>query len=117
MPHRGAADRADRRHHRRRTVIPPILNLLAQAYGFAGAPNVSTVTAQPLPAPQASLISTLALGVIGRKLDWDHDRHRRGDRRRLVALDEFLGVRKSLRLPPLAVGIGIYLPMSATLPS
>jgi len=27
-----------------------------------------------------------------------------------------MGVRKWLRLPPLAVGIGIYLPMSATLP-
>src|SRR4029077_4206772 len=52
-------------------VIPPILNLLAQAYGFAGAPNVSSITGKPLPAPQASLISTLALGVIGHKLDWN----------------------------------------------
>ncbi len=31
-------------------------------------------------------------------------------------LDEILGLFKVLRLPPLAVGIGIYLPMSATLP-
>src|SRR5690606_34158437 len=34
----------------------------------------------------------------------------------LVVLDELLGLVKWLRLPPLAVGIGIYLPMSATLP-
>jgi len=34
----------------------------------------------------------------------------------LVVLDEMLGLAKLLRLPPLAVGIGIYLPMSATLP-
>ena len=32
----------------------------------------------------------------------------------LVLLDEMLGVMKKLRIPPLAVGIGIYLPMSAT---
>jgi uncharacterized oligopeptide transporter (OPT) family protein len=34
----------------------------------------------------------------------------------LIALDEFLGWMKWLRLPPLAVGIGIYLPASAMLP-
>ena len=34
----------------------------------------------------------------------------------LVILDEIMGAMKWLRLSPLAVGIGIYLPMSATLP-
>ena len=34
----------------------------------------------------------------------------------LVVLDEVMGMMKWLRLPPLAVAIGIYLPMSATLP-
>jgi ABC-type xylose transport system permease subunit len=34
----------------------------------------------------------------------------------LIVIDELLGLAKLLRLPPLAVGIGIYLPMSATLP-
>ena len=97
-------------------VIPPILNLLAQAYGFAGAPNVAAVTAKPLPAPQASLISTLALGVIGRKLDWNMIGIGAGIGAVTVAADSFLGSRKWMRLPPLAVGMGIYLPMSATLP-
>jgi putative OPT family oligopeptide transporter len=97
-------------------VIPPILNLLAEAYGFAGAPNVSAVTAKPLPAPQASLISTLALGVIGRKLDWGMIGIGAAIGAVIVALDSFLAARKALRLPPLAVGMGIYLPMSATLP-
>src|SRR4029434_10208729 len=32
----------------------------------------------------------------------------------LVVWDETLGFLKKLRIPPLAVGIGIYLPMSAT---
>ena len=97
-------------------VIPPILNLLAQAYGFAGAPNISAITAKPLPAPQASLISTLALGVIGRKLDWNMIGIGMLIGAGIVALDSFLASRKWLRLPPLAVGMGIYLPMSATLP-
>jgi putative OPT family oligopeptide transporter len=97
-------------------VIPSILNLLAQAYGFAGAPNLATITAKPLPAPQASLISTLALGVIGRKLDWDMIGIGAGIGAAIVALDSFLASRKLMRLPPLAVGMGIYLPMSATLP-
>ncbi|HEX8261373.1 MAG TPA: OPT/YSL family transporter, partial [Allosphingosinicella sp.] len=34
----------------------------------------------------------------------------------LIMLDEMLGRAKTLRLPPLAVGIGIYLPMAAVLP-
>ena len=97
-------------------VIPPVLNLLAQAFGFAGAPNVHTITAQPLAAPQATLISALAQGVIGGNLDWNMIGIGAVIGAALVALDEFLGWRKWLRLPPLAVGIGIYLPMSATLP-
>ncbi len=32
----------------------------------------------------------------------------------LILLDEMLGAAHKLRIPPLAVGIGIYLPMSAT---
>lgn len=97
-------------------VIPPILNLLAQAYGFAGAPNVSGISAKPLPAPQASLISTLALGVIGGKLDWNMIGIGMLLGAVVVALDSFFASRKWMRLPPLAVGMGIYLPMAATLP-
>ena len=97
-------------------VIPPILNLLAQAYGFAGAPATQAIVAQPLPAPQANLISTLAIGVIGRTLNWTMIGIGMGIGVAIVALDSLLGARKLMRLPPLAVGMGIYLPMSATLP-
>ena len=97
-------------------VIPPILNLLAQAYGFAGAPATQAIVAQPLPAPQANLISTLAIGVIDRTLNWTMITVGAGIGVAIVALDSFLGARKLMRLPPLAVGMGIYLPMSATLP-
>ncbi len=97
-------------------VIPPVLNLLAQAYGFAGGPHPAGAVGKPLGAPQANLISALALGVIEQKLDAVMLGIGCALGAVLVALDEFMGWRKRLRLPPLAVGIGIYLPMSATLP-
>ncbi len=95
-------------------VIPPILNLLAKAYGFAGAPNVGVVAPNPLPAPQATLISALAQGVIGGNLEWKMIGIGAFVGVGLILLDTTLGALKKLRIPPLAVGIGIYLPMSAT---
>ena len=95
-------------------VIPSILNLLAKAYGFAGAPNVGVVAPNPLPAPQATLISALAQGVIGGSLNWKMLGIGALVGVALVLLDAALGALGRLRIPPLAVGIGIYLPMSAT---
>ncbi|MGQ0714643.1 MAG: OPT family oligopeptide transporter [Gemmatimonadaceae bacterium] len=95
-------------------VIPFVLNLLARAYGFAGAPNVDVVAANPLPAPQATLISALAQGVIGKNLEWTMLGIGALVGVGLIVLDTVLGALGKLRIPPLAVGIGIYLPMSAT---
>ncbi|HET9985738.1 MAG TPA: oligopeptide transporter, OPT family [Longimicrobiales bacterium] len=95
-------------------VIPWVLNLLAKAYGFAGAANVGVVAPNPLPAPQATLISALAKGVIGHGLDWTMIGIGALVGVGLILLDETLGAMRKLRIPPLAVGIGIYLPMSAT---
>jgi putative OPT family oligopeptide transporter len=95
-------------------VIPSVLNLLAKAYGFAGAANVGVVAPNPLPAPQATLISALAQGVIGGRLDWKMIGIGAAVGVGLIILDSALGAMKKLRIPPLAVGIGIYLPMSAT---
>ena len=95
-------------------VIPPVLNLLAQSNGFAGAPNVGVIAENPLPAPQATLISALAQGVVGGDLDWKMIGIGLLVGLAVILLDETMGVLKRLRIPPLAVGIGIYLPMSAT---
>ncbi len=95
-------------------VIPFVLNLLAKAYGFAGAPNIGVVSPNPLPAPQATLISALAQGVIGGNLAWKMLGIGALVGVGLILLDEALGAAGKLRIPPLAVGIGIYLPMSAT---
>jgi putative OPT family oligopeptide transporter len=96
------------------SVIPWVLNLLTKAYGFAGAANVGVVAPNPLPAPQATLISSLAQGVIGGNLEWKMIGIGAGVGVGLILLDTTLGAMKKLRIPPLAVGIGIYLPMSAT---
>ncbi|HKT09502.1 MAG TPA: oligopeptide transporter, OPT family [Gemmatimonadaceae bacterium] len=95
-------------------VVPWVLNLLAKAYGFAGAANVGVLAHNPLPAPQATLISALATGVIGGQLNWTMIGVGALVGVALILLDEALGAMHKLRIPPLAVGIGIYLPMSAT---
>ncbi|MEA2204479.1 MAG: hypothetical protein QOE77_1255 [Blastocatellia bacterium] len=95
-------------------VIPFVLNLLARAYGFEGAPNVDVVAAHPLSAPQATLISALAKGAIGGSLPWKFLGIGAAVGVGLILLDTTLGAMGKVRIPPLAVGIGIYLPMSAT---
>jgi putative OPT family oligopeptide transporter len=96
---------------------PPILDLLNAAYGFNGAPAAHhPAGAQPLPAPQATLISALAQGVIQGKLDWGLLGIGVLAGIGLIVLDEALGAANKLRVPPLGVGIAIYLPASTTVP-
>jgi len=94
-------------------VIPPVLDLLNTAFGFAGMPGAGP---NALPAPQAALISSLAKGVLGGNLNWTMIGWGAVAGVILVILDEVLGAAGRLRLPPLGVGIGIYLPMAAILP-
>ena len=95
-------------------IIPPILDLLNHAYGFAGAPGPHHE--HPLPAPQAGLISALAQGVIQNNVDWSLLRVGALVGVVVIAADEFLRrYTKSAHLSPLAVGLGIYLPTQSTL--
>lgn len=94
-------------------VIPPVLNLLNVAPGFAGVPGAGP---DALPAPQAALISSLAKGVLGGNLNWSMIGWGAVAGCIFIAIDEVLGLAEQMRLPPLAVGIGIYLPMAAILP-
>jgi putative OPT family oligopeptide transporter len=95
-------------------VIPPVLDLVNQAYGFTGAPGVDPSRA--LAAPQAGLISALAQGVIQNNIDWSLIRIGAAIGVVLIVIDEVLRrTTKSAHLSPLAVGLGIYLPTSSTL--
>src|SRR5881409_3902002 len=95
-------------------VIPPVLDLMNHTYGFAGAPGADPRRA--LPAPQAGLISSLARGVIAADIDWSLIGIGALIGVGIVLLDEILGrTTKHMRVPPLAVGLGIYLPTSSTL--
>ena len=91
--------------------IPPVLTLLNTAFGFAGAEGAG---ANALPAPQALLISALAKGVLGGDLDWGLLGFGAGLGAVIVLVDEMLGRAGKLRLPPLGVGMGVYLPMGLT---
>jgi putative OPT family oligopeptide transporter len=100
-------------------VIPFVLELLNQSNGFSGAANLNTVAgAIPLDAPQATLISTLAKGVIAHDLNWTLLGYGALIGLGLVLVDIIL--RKSsdgrYSLPPLGVGLAIYLPSAVTAP-
>lgn len=97
-------------------VIPPVLDLLNQAYGFAGGPPGQANAGQALPAPQATLIAALSQGVLGGELQWGLIAAGALLGVGLVVLDEALGAAGRLRLPPLGVAMGIYLPMATTTP-
>lgn len=100
-------------------VIPFVLELLNQSNGFAGAANLSTVAGStPLNAPQATLISTLAKGVIGGDLNWSLLGYGVLIGLGLVIVDIVLRRTSGgrLSLPPLGVGLAIYLPSAVTAP-
>src|SRR5207249_12335534 len=96
-------------------VIPPVLDVVNHAYGFVGATGAE-LRPNPLPAPQAGLISSLAQGVIAGDIDWSLIRTGGLIGLFVILLDEILArTTRHMRVPPLAVGLGIYLPTASTL--
>jgi putative OPT family oligopeptide transporter len=93
-------------------VIPPILTILNDAFGFQGAPGAGP---NALAAPQAALISAIAQGVLGGSLDWNLIGLGGAIGVAVIIIDEILRKTGKRSLPPLAVGMGIYLPMALTL--
>ena len=89
-------------------IIPFVLDLLNQAYGFTGK--------TALPAPQANLVSALAQGIIQGTIEWYLILIGVGIGAVVILVDEIGRMTGRFRLPPLAVGLGVYLPPSATAP-
>jgi putative OPT family oligopeptide transporter len=95
-------------------VMAPVLNLLVEAYGIGVAtpehPN-------PLSAPQANLMTSVANGVFGGGLPWDMVAIGGVVGAVTIALDKWLAARRiAFRVPVLAAAIGIYLPLEVTAP-
>ncbi|WP_241153015.1 OPT family oligopeptide transporter [Neoactinobaculum massilliense] len=93
-------------------IIPPIMGLMATSFGFQGAPGAGS---QALAAPQAALIAALVQGVFGGSLDWSLLGTGALVGIGVVIVDEILKARTRFSLPPLAVGMGMYLPVTLTI--
>jgi putative OPT family oligopeptide transporter len=98
--------------------IAPVLNLLYEAYGFPGAmPRPDMDPNQVLSAPQATLMATIAKGIFNNSMDWSYILYGVIFGIIIIIIDVLLKKStKNLSLPPLAVGMGIYLPPTLQMP-
>ncbi|MDU2064201.1 MAG: oligopeptide transporter, OPT family [Sporomusaceae bacterium] len=98
--------------------IAPVLNLLYQAYGFVGAmPRSGMDESQVLSAPQATLMTTIAKGIFSHNLDWSYILFGIAVGIVIIVIDLMLKKNTAkYTLPPLAVGMGIYLPPTLEMP-
>ena len=98
------------------TIIPLVLSLLYHAYGMAGVfPHPGMDVKQMLPAPQAGLMAAIAKGAFTHQLPWAMIIAGGCVAFVAIFIDECLKPY-NMRLPVLAVGLGIYLPFSASIP-
>jgi putative OPT family oligopeptide transporter len=95
-------------------VMAPVLSLLAQAYGI----GVPTEThPNPLLAPQANLMASVAQGIFGGELPWTTIGIGAAIGAVIITLDEWLKKGDSgIRTPVLACAVGIYLPLELSVP-
>jgi putative OPT family oligopeptide transporter len=95
-------------------VIPSILQLLFDAYGMAGIfPHPNMDPAQMLAAPQAGLMAAVAEGVFTGNVNWVMMGIGIIIAIACLFLDKILKP-KGWRVPVLAVGLGIYLPVETS---
>jgi putative OPT family oligopeptide transporter len=95
-------------------VMAPVLNLLLKAYGI-GVPTPEHP--DPLLAPQATLMASVAKGMFGGHLPWGMISIGALIGAAVIAWDLWLKKRgSSFRAPVLAVAVGIYLPLELSVP-
>ena len=95
-------------------VMAPVLNLLASAYGI-GVPTEAHPN--PLLAPQANLMASVARGIFGGELPWTMIGIGAGIGAVIIVIDEVLKKNQSsFRTPVLACAVGIYLPIELSVP-
>ncbi len=97
-------------------LLAPILNILLDAYGIG--PRTPE-NPDSLLAPQATLMASVAQGVlgVGEDLPWNMIYAGLAVGALIIVCDEVLRVRKAaFRMPVLAVAVGIYLPVELAVP-
>ncbi len=95
-------------------IMPLVLNLIARAYGI-GVPTEAHP--DPLLAPQATLMASVARGMFGGALPWGMVAIGAAIGVAIIVIDEILRARgSSFRAPVLAVAVGIYLPLELMVP-
>ncbi len=95
-------------------VIAPVLTLLLKGYGIG---EITPEHPNPLAAPQATLMASVAKGVFGGELPWNLVVVGMVVAVGVIALDLVLEKKKSaFRTPVLAVAVGIYLPFELEVP-
>jgi putative OPT family oligopeptide transporter len=95
-------------------IMAPVLNLLAQAYGI-GTPT--DAHPNPLLAPQAVLMASVARGIFGGQLPWDMIAAGAAIGALIIVVDSVLKARGAhFRVPVLACAVGIYLPLDLSVP-
>lgn len=98
-------------------VLPPILQLLYNAYGIGGVfPRPNMNPAQMLAAPQAGMMAAVAKGAFSHNLNWALLGIGAIVAIICIIIDEYFKKTSLYRLPVLAVGVGIYLPLDSSVP-
>jgi putative OPT family oligopeptide transporter len=94
--------------------MAPVLNLLEKAYGI-GVPTEAHPN--PLLAPQATLMASVAKGMFGGHLPWGMVWIGATIGAVIIVIDHVLKASgKGYRAPVLAAAVGIYLPLELTVP-
>lgn len=83
---------------------------------FGAMPREGMDLSSALAAPQANLMSTIAQGIFNHNIEWSYIAFGVVVGIFIIIIDKILRKNGNLSLPPLAVGIGIYLPPSVNIP-
>lgn len=98
-------------------IVPPILDLLFKAYGIADVlPRENMNPQEALAAPQAQLMASIAKGVFQRNIPWMMISIGGVLAVITIGLDALSRKKGYGSIPVIALGLGIYLPISASTP-
>lgn len=98
-------------------VIPPVMQLLFDVYGIAGVtPHAGMDPSQTLPAPPAALMAAITQGIFNHGLPWGLLATGALLMALLLPIQKAIKHKLNFNLSLLGIAIGIYLPMSSSIP-